>query len=340
MALLSPAGVAQSTPRPELTVMTRNLYLGSSLTPALVATDPGSFLGAVATIYGTAQSTNFPARAEALADEIETHLPDLVGLQEVTRWETSGPGVPPTQDFLSILTGELAERGLDYTVASVANNANIGPIPLATPCVGPFGSCLVTLKDRDVILVNAGREGLTWRSPRSGNFTAQQVFTPPVPGAAPVSFNRGWTSIDGRYQGKSFRFVNTHFETEDFQEVQEAQAAEFLAGPARGGQVIAVGDFNSAADGSTTTSYAQLTAPPAFTDAWTVNHGDLGLTCCQNARLTNETSVLGSRIDLILTRGPIRPISAKVVGDVKLQVQQPPFWASDHAGVVARVRIR
>ncbi len=107
MALLSPAGVAQSTPRPELTVMTRNLYLGSSLTPALVATDPGSFLGAVATIYGTAQSTNFPARAEALADEIETHLPDLVGLQEVTRWETSGPGVPPTQDFLSILTGEL-----------------------------------------------------------------------------------------------------------------------------------------------------------------------------------------------------------------------------------------
>ncbi|MGB8021849.1 MAG: hypothetical protein WCF04_11525 [Candidatus Nanopelagicales bacterium] len=69
--------------------------------------------------------------------------------------------------------------------------------------------------------------------------------------------------MQARFQGKSFRFVNTHLETEDFAAVQQAQAAEFLSGPARGGQVIAVGDFNSAADGSSTTSYSQLTSPSA-----------------------------------------------------------------------------
>jgi len=107
--------------------------------------------------------------------------------------------------------------------------------------------------------------------PRSGRYATQQVLATP---AGPLSFDRGWVSVKGRYQGKSFRMVNTHLETEDSPDVQQAQAAEFLAGPARGGQVIATGDFNSAADGSTTTTtYAQLTAPPAFTDAWTVNPG-------------------------------------------------------------------
>ena len=43
--------------------------------------------------------------------------------------------------------------------------------------------------------------------------------------------------------------------------MQQEQAAEFLAGPGNGGTIVATGDFNSASDGSTTTSYAQLTAP-------------------------------------------------------------------------------
>src|SRR5262245_17932815 len=55
----------------DLTVMTQNLYLGSSLNPALEATDLPSFLEAVAQIYATVQFTNFPARAEAIANEIQ-----------------------------------------------------------------------------------------------------------------------------------------------------------------------------------------------------------------------------------------------------------------------------
>ncbi len=321
---------------PQLVVMTRNLYLGADLTPALMATKPASFLRAVAGIYGTAQSTNFPARAAAVADEIAANRPDLVGLQEVTRWETSGPGVRTTLDFLSVLKTALAARGLHYYVAAVSANADIGPVPLVYPCSSPVvGDCTVTLKDRDVILVNAERRGLWWYHPRSGTYQAQQSFTPP--GAEPVSFKRGWVTIEGWLNGRPFHFANTHLETEASPTVQQAQATEFLDGPALGrGADVATGDFNSAADGSTTTSYAQLTK--VFTDAWQVNRGRPGFTCCQNGTLTNEVSQLGSRIDLVLSRHGAQARFAKVVGDVPFQAV-PPLWASDHAGVVATLRL-
>lgn len=324
--------------QPRLTVMTRNIYLGSSLTPALTATSPAAFLGAVATIYSTAQFTNFPLRAAALADEIETTAPDLIGLQEVSQWLTTGPGTPPSQDFLVILQAAMAARGLHYSVAAVSENANIGPVPLVSPCGSPvLGACTVTLNDRDVILVRDDKPALHWADPKSGNYTAQQFFAPPLPGAPPVSFNRGWTSIDGNYRGERFHFVNTHLETEDFPAVQAAQAQEFLAGPAFGpGADIAVGDFNSAADGSTTTSYASLTS--AFNDAWVVNGGDPGYTCCQHPTLTNPVTRAGSRIDLVLSHGDVAPVAARLVGNVPFQATSP-FWASDHSGVVATLRL-
>ncbi len=119
----------------------------------------------MAEIYGTAIFTDFPTRAEAIANTIATESPDLVGLQEVTRWiaqpTIAGP-TPPSFDFLAILEGELEERGLDYSVAAVSENADIGPAPLVAPTYGcqPPPSltdppnCVVTLQDRDVVLVN------------------------------------------------------------------------------------------------------------------------------------------------------------------------------------------
>jgi endonuclease/exonuclease/phosphatase family metal-dependent hydrolase len=322
----------------DLTVMTHNLYLGASLTPALTATDTSSFLGAIATIYGTAQFTDFPTRATAIADEVAGADPDLIGLQEVSLWETSGPGAPPTLDFLTTLQAALAERGLHYEVAATSANADIGPVPLVTPCDSTVvGACLVTLKDRDVILVNKDTDHLYWWGARSGRYSTQQQFLPPIPGADPVSFDRGWASIEGSYGGKRFHFVNTHLETEDFPAVQVAQAAEFLAGPARSWYpTIITGDFNSAADGSTTTSYATLTS--RFFDSWWTQHGAAGLSCCQNETLTNPTSQATTRIDLVLSGYGTWPLWAKLVGVSPFEAT-PPLWASDHAGVVARIRL-
>ncbi len=329
-----------------LVVMTQNLYLGSSLGLALEAKTPEEFVAAVARIYATVQYTNFPQRAEAIAGEVQEKEPDLIGLQEVTKWTTGGLNPPPGYDFLAILQSDLEARGLHYSVGSIAHNANIGPAPLALPeqgCVqpGPVITCSVQLEDRDVILVNDDTPELTWSNPQSGRYTAQQSIESPV---GPLSFDRGWASIDAKLARQPFRFVDTHLETEESPLVQEAQAAEFLAGPGKGGTIVATGDFNSASDGSTTTSYAQLTAPGKFRDAWDEEQLGPGSSCCQESNtpplapgaLNNPVSTLQTRIDLILSRAAARSDGdeAELVGDTPFQ-GAPPFWPSDHAGVVS-----
>lgn len=333
----------------DLTVMTQNLYLGSSLGPALEAKTGEEFVAAVARIYATVQYTNFPLRAEAIAGEIQEKEPDLIGLQEVTKWTTGGVNPPPGYDFLAILQGDLEARGLHYSVGSIAHNANIGPAPLVSetcPVVSGQFTCSVQLEDRDVILVNDDTPGLTWSNPQSGRYATQQTIESPV---GPLSFDRGWAGIDAKLKRLPFRFVDTHLETEESPLVQQTQAAEFLAGPGKGGTIVATGDFNSAADGSTTTSYAQLTAPGRFRDSWDEELLGPGNSCCQESnavpqlapgQLNNPVSTLQTRIDLILSRGAARSDGddAKLVGDTPFQAA-PPFWPSDHAGVVSDLRL-
>lgn len=314
--------------------MSRNIYLGSDLHGAMTATTPAELLGAVAQIYVNTLTTSFPARSAALADEIAASTPDLIGLQEVSRWTVTGPSPAPSLDFLAILQAQLAARGLHYAVASVSYNANIGPLPLVGLCaVATIGACTLQFEDRDVVLVDTDRAGLSVGNPRSGRYVAQQSLVTPV---GPLSFSRGWTTVDGTFWGQRFRFAVTHLETEEFGSVQEAQSLEFLDAVKAPGAVVAVGDFNSAADGSQTASYGTLTAD-YFRDAWAAVSSAPGLTCCQANLLDNTTSLLHSRIDLVLAHA-VHPMSATVVGATSFQAVTP-RWPSDHAGVVVTVRL-
>jgi endonuclease/exonuclease/phosphatase family metal-dependent hydrolase len=329
---LSLPASAQAAGHSSVTVMTRNLYLGSDLGPALAAPSVPAFLGAVAQIWGNVQATAFPVRAGALADEIAAAHPDLVGLEEVSNWTVLGPSPTPSTDFLALLQARLADRGLNYVVAAVSDNADIGPVPL----VGPFcsssglGDCLLRFQDRDVILVNADRQGLTVSGARHGTYATQQLVATPV---GPLSFARGWASVQATVDGRSFRFAVTHLETEDAPAVQEAQGREFRDVVQAPGAVLAVGDLNSAADGSNTTTYADLTAG-YFRDA----AAGIGDTCCQDGSLAVATSQLHERIDLVLAHGPLQPVSATRTGVTPFEGTAP-YWASDHAGVVATLRL-
>lgn len=345
---ITPTGASAAENR-ALTVMTQNLYLGSSITRALEAATQEEFIEAIARIYATVQYTNFPARAEAIADAIQAKEPDMIGLQEVAKWTTEGLNPPLGYDFLEILEKDLSARGLHYAVAAVAHNAKIGPAPLVVseqscPVLeGPRFTCRVTLEDRDVILISEGTPGLTWSNPVSGHYATQKLVKLPV---GEASLDRGWVSVDATLNSQPFRFVDTHLETEQAPLIQEAQAAEFLAGPGQGEAVIAAGDFNTAPDGSTTRSYEQLTE--RFSDAWSEERLGPGWSCCQESdtpplapgALNNPVSTLKTRIDLILSRGAAfsSGAQAELVADTPFQAE-PPFWPSDHAGVVAQVKL-
>lgn len=324
----------------ELTVMTRNLYLGAELGPIFAATSAEALVGAVSATYAAALASDFPGRAELLADEIVAAGPHLVGLQEVSLWRTGAPGTTAetvVQDFLQILLDALEARGASYEAVSVTT-AFDGQLPAFDPATGLFEA---RLTDRDVILARTDLPISRLRVLSSDGGLFDAALELPVLGQ-PLRVERGWTSVDVKVRGKVVRFVNTHFEAFDPGEVvRVAQAQELLAGPlATPLLVVLVGDINSDAEGDGL-AYGVLHSA-GFADAWSAAPaGADGLTCCHTADLLDPTlASFRSRIDVILTRGPLDVLDVARVG-VHVDRRTPEGrWPSDHAGVVADLRLR
>src|SRR6266498_4877985 len=128
-ALAAPAAQAEEPPFAgdrQVTVMTRNVYLGTDLGPIFSASTPFALFAAVGAGWAQVQANDFPARAEALADEIAAAKPDLVGLQEATLYRTDvppdGPATPAeivAYDYVRLLQNALARRGLAYEAVSI-----------------------------------------------------------------------------------------------------------------------------------------------------------------------------------------------------------------------------
>ena len=88
--------------------MTRNVYLGADLGPAIDASGASQFIAANGKILRDVDTNNFPVRAKGLAQEILSKSPDLVGLQEVSLWR-DGP-----VDFNAPLTGAYTASHVTY----------------------------------------------------------------------------------------------------------------------------------------------------------------------------------------------------------------------------------
>lgn len=342
LVALVPAGVGLAGGDAQITVMTQNLYLGSGLTDAFTATS-GSQLAAAATHdWANVLTTDFPARAAALADEIARARPDVVGLQEVTLWRDQTPGDALTHpapdaghvvfDYLAILLRALRDRGVPYEPATTSADAD-----LEFPFRGPSGGLDdLRLTDRDAILV---RSDLSRRAsnPSQGHYTAQ-LSQPFVTG--PVLSTRSWSSVDYRAGPlTTVRIFNTHLEVADpgTGPIQQEQGNELLARIASSPYpVIAIGDFNAPAGGSTTPTYQELTA--ALHDAWTrARPGDPGPTCCRAASLADPVGHEQRRIDFVLTSGRWPLAEMTRVGDRPFRTSAPPLWVSDHDGLLARI---
>jgi len=343
LAILVCTPVAGCDPRrPEVTVLTRNLYIGFDEAQLIAAGSFEELAIAVALGWESVLGTDFPERAGALAEEIAASRPDLVGLQEVAVYRLQSPGdlavggtTPASEvvyDFLQILLDELAARGLQYEVVVSLTEMDV-ELPSAT-------GDDVRLTDRDVILVRADAKAadLQVLATDAGHFETLLELPVGGEGGPTVALTRGWTSADVRLRGRQFRFVNTHLE--DFAPVQEAQALELLAGPLSTDlPVILVGDLNSDAAGDGTATYAMM-LEEGFVDAWTeFAPAEPGLTWGHDGDLLNPLPTLTQRLDLILYHGEFEVVAADVVGDEPDDRTDSGLWPSDHAGVAARLEL-
>ncbi|HET9130561.1 MAG TPA: endonuclease/exonuclease/phosphatase family protein, partial [Terriglobia bacterium] len=263
----------------DVDMATFNLYVGTEFAPilALSPSDPNYFsklVSAVATAHAQVLQSNFPARANGLAEQIVRRSPDLVALQEVSLIRRQSPGdliaggstlaTDVELDYLAILLDALEAHGGHYAVASQVQDTDI-ELPLFTGT----GFDDVRLTDRDVILVRTDLPPgqLRVSNPLSSNYSVAL----PLPNGSHAL--RGWCSIDVDSRGRSFRFINTHLEDAlpaGLPNIQLAQAFELLSVPANTTMpVILAGDFNSDAYGEySPETYGLLTSLGHFTDAW------------------------------------------------------------------------
>ena len=310
----------------EADVLTRNLYLGAGLDPLFAPASLADLPAAVGALWRQVQASDPAARMEKVADEIAARRPHLVGLQEAALFRTSPP--PPgvetvAYDFVALLLGALRDRGVPYRAVATATNFDAS--------LPDDAGLTIRFTDRDVILA---RDDVSTSDPRSARFAA--TLQVPI-GLVPVAVPRGWTSVRAEVGG-GLRLVNTHLEAAS-DPIQEEQARELVAlvqGDA--GRVVLVGDLNSFADRTGTATYG-LVRDAGFADAWEeVRPGEAGLTCCFAPDV--RAGALGSRIDLVLHRGAIGPVSAEVVGEEPADRTAAGLWPSDHAGVAAGLRAR
>lgn len=369
LACLALAAVAQAKPRKhhakgtEVTVMTRNLYLGADLSPALASTSQEGFYEANGGIVRQVEATNFPVRAKGLAKEILSQKPDLVGLQEAALWREAPPSLGPVlsgvpsatkvkYDFLKLLLAQLNKHGTLYRAVVVEPEFDFEAPADANgvPGDGPGGSIANSevngrLTMRDAILARVGA-GVKTSNPQSGHFSHLLVVK--VAGAKEVTVTRGWTSVDATVRGsRKFHFVDTHLESFDdpsqVPSIRAQQAAELVepGGPATSSlPVILVGDLNSDVPTETAPGDGQayrVLLHAGFRERST--YQPLG--CCISEShfdlRSGTASEFDHKVDHVMTNAPkrVKLISSSLTG----RKMKRGYWDSDHNGLFSSLRV-
>jgi endonuclease/exonuclease/phosphatase family metal-dependent hydrolase len=371
-ALLAlPAGAQAEAPDVDVKVMTRNLYLGADLTPAIQAPSTNDFIRANGQIVRDVIRNNFPVRAKGLANEILSKKPDLVGLQEVSLWRygplndaapfscNGGPNDNPPfgcnftasnvrYDYLRDLMTQLNKNGQQYKVLvnqqefdfEAPTDFNGVPGDGDSPA-NQDGEENDRLTMRDVILTRVGAGVVTSRVTK-GHY--RHLYEPRVGGVVTVHVLRGWNATNVSVRGSHiFRFINTHFEAFGDPTIRRDQARELVtgSGPAVTDlPVVLLGDLNSDDDtvrGGDRLAYLLL-KNYGFRERSTANP----LSCCLKTDIITQggggrVSDFDHQVDHVLTDAPnfITLVNSAVTGRTPVNG----YWDSDHAGVFSTLRV-
>lgn len=350
----------------EVTVMTRNIYLGADIqrpvNAALAAQAKGGSQAdilaalAVATYETRAivDQTDFTVRSELLADEIADTQPDLIGLQEVALWR-SGPYNPlaianPSAttvdyDFLQILLDDLEDEGVDYEAVNVAERADV-EAPSVNPATGASSNVRMTMHDVILMRADSGLDEVG-----EGQDTYDTNLQVNIAGI-PLNFDRGYNYVDVRRDEVRLRFVNTHLEAFS-SNIALAQATELVNEAAATSQTAVIAcdcnsdPLNHSIKGPPVNDTVPHSAPydfivgEGFIDMWLTQWpAQRGWTAGLSERVNDTTTQrLDHRIDMIFVRPAegetITTHHGEVTGDKKGdRDKETGLWPSDHAGVV------
>jgi len=317
--------------------MTVNVYFGTDLGVLFAAKDLPELLEAVGNVWAEVQATDIPGRAASIAHEIASATPDVVSLQEVVQWSTGAPGaMSPKFDFLLLILEALRNEGCFYTPIAISKDLDQSG-PLDTN--GNFAR----IEDRHAVLIRIEPPPTKVRPYNAQTHAFSKVFAIGSPLLGSLTVPRSWIAVDAMLDDRKFRLVETHLESMD-EAVQLAQERELVASLASTeSPIIVIGDFNSNGNQQpgvpdNTATYPELLAA-GFSDAWAaVNRDDPGNTCCHAADLRNSVSALNRRLDFILTRGAITPLSARLVAAEPAARTPSGLWPTDHAGLLAKLR--
>ena len=315
-----------------LTVMTYNVYLGSSTESVLNVENLLQVPTEVANVYNNVIASDFPGRARAIAGSIKTHQPHLIGLQEMALIRRQSPGdriagglVPAEDvvlDFRIVLLDALRAEGLDYRIAAEVEN-----IDVEMPMFTDDGIVDVRLTDYDVILARSDVQTSKAEAATYGDMFRVEKLG--------LEVKRGYVAVDATVEGVTYRFVNTHLEAFDptvrvdqTHELIESLSQETLP-------IVLLGDFNTEAPNGT--AY-QLLIDAEYVDTWQTEL--IGNTCCQQKDLQNTISEHIKRIDQIFvcnSETDVTVLMTETVGDTPSDRLASGRWPSDHAGVVAHL---
>jgi endonuclease/exonuclease/phosphatase family metal-dependent hydrolase len=243
-------------------------------------------------------------------------------------------------DLVSVVDRDVILAREDVAFTRLAGHFTAGglcgvPIPNPVP-VAPFPVTLQSMPSAD-----------------GCNYTVGAALNTPF---GPLTSERGFVGVDATVRGRPYRVVNTHLEIsrpdpgnpasgifQTLQAVELVGTLQALTPPDM--TLVVLGDFNSSPNdvpiGGIVPPYP-LIAGSGYGDVWKTNRlaflDPEGFTCCQAEDLSNTSSQMDERIDVIFVRGASFVPFAFVTGRVPLfPLRRPPNWASDHGGVFAEL---
>ena len=255
--MLAPVSVAQAE-SPQVTVMTRNLYLGADVGVAMELIP--NLSAAAQFMWDQVKATDFNNRAPKLAAEVIAERPDVIGIQEATIWyckKSAWSKRTEVFNFTEQFLAAIKAQGQDYVLASkdgvtaLNTGYSIAAIPFVTMVNDPetfqplFGqdkaACGFEIADALVI-----RGDLSGKVLAVGNteYEASYTVVPTI-----MTIYRGYSWADIEIGNTPVRFVTTHLESlwDENKVPNAAKQAQQLITDLKETRnpIVIMGDFNS-----------------------------------------------------------------------------------------------